>query len=354
MSLKFNGKLFLILLGLVISFGIANSWDDINLPDKDGDGIYDKLEIAAGLNPDLDECQPSNCKDVSIYGITGDEYLIIILDQSLSMNDAMTESSTKMQSAKSVVKSFIQRNPPFLKLGMYAYGQNDCSALDEVRSPFTNFSKEELLKDVDTLEPRGSTPIAATLEKLREELRGKKGKFNILLVTDGVESCDGDPVAAAKSLTSINTLDTGVKLFIAGLKIPPGQGKQLEQVAIASQGKYYPIDSEAEFKNIFDPPLKEIIKNLEGLVCLQIELDKLIKCEKDRMNKIRLVSNKKLINPFNKDFTPEEKEFLRIEIPKLETKAKGRIDDYNRIRHEGSNKHKKKIVDLSKLLKPGS
>jgi hypothetical protein len=352
--MKQNIKIFIFSMILFPTIFLAiYAYDNDFLQDKDGDGVYDKLEIAAGLDPDFDECQPKKCKGLTINGITGEEYLIIILDQSLSMEENFKDNLDRMNASKIIIKDYINRSPNFLKLGMYTYGKNDCSALDEVRSPFSNYSKDELINDLEEIKPRGSTPIAATLNKLAEELKDKKGRFNILLVTDGVESCDGDPIAAAKNLISINTLDTGIKLFIAGLQIPKAQAKELEKIAIASQGSYYPINALDEVKDLFEPPLQEIIKNLKGLVCLQIELDDLIRCENNRINKINLVYNKKLINPRNKEFTPDEKDFLRNEIPKLELKSKERLLYFNEVRNLGSDKYKQRIRDLQKLIKPG-
>ena len=50
------------------------------------------------------------------------------------------------------------------------------------------------------LKPRGQTPLAYALEQVRGDLAGVRGERAVVLVTDGIESCGGDPAAAARAL----------------------------------------------------------------------------------------------------------------------------------------------------------
>jgi len=60
------------------------------------------------------------------------------------------------------------------------------------------------------------TPIAATLAKAGAELAGKSGAHLLILLTDGEETCDGDPAAVIASL-SAGGLD--VRVNIVGFAI---------------------------------------------------------------------------------------------------------------------------------------
>ena len=107
---------FLIFISLFIIISIPFS-QAILFPDSDGDGITDKLEIYAGLNPKEDECQPRKCRGISIQGSINGEYMILLLGQNLSMQDKSFDGVTKLDSIKSVVKDYVQNSPNFIRIG---------------------------------------------------------------------------------------------------------------------------------------------------------------------------------------------------------------------------------------------
>jgi hypothetical protein len=60
------------------------------------------------------------------------------------------------------------------------------------------------------------TPIAASLLKVREDLAGASGPKVVVLVTDGEETCDGDPKAAIQAL---RTGGLDVRINIVGFAV---------------------------------------------------------------------------------------------------------------------------------------
>jgi Mg-chelatase subunit ChlD len=341
----------LLLLGipnlLAISFLIAQAMNPL-AQDTDKDGIPDFLEIAAGFNPKENECRPQKCK-ANINGMGEQEYFVIILDQSGSMNNRFTPEKTIMESAKDVIKDFVNKTPSYIKLGMFTFGRNECSPLDYVHSPFDRNGKKAILEALPDLQPAGYTPIGDSLSAFRELIQNKKGRFNVLLVTDGGESCEGKPLEESKKLMELNDVHLGVTLHVAGIGLEKQYAEEFKKIAEISSGKYYDVTKPNDFKNLFKTPMEEIIQSYKGMVCLQAEVDTIIHCENLRLSKLNLFKTKK-VNSFSSEFTDEEKEYINKNFPKMETKINDRVEAYKELKKEGTNKLQSKINDLTKIL----
>lgn len=318
--------------------------------DSDNDSFPDFLEIAIGLNPEENECKPKKCSKV-MYGLGQQDYLLILLDQSQSMGDALEEElKSKMQIAKKTIQDYLFQTPEYIKVGIFTFGRNACSALDVVKSPFQRLTKKQILEELEKIEPSGSTPIAASLLAVREQIANKKGRFHIMLVTDGVESCNGNPISAAKSLLELNETQLGVNLTIVGIGVNAKEERELALFAKAVQANYIAVHSEKEFSKIFKTPLQEIIENYKTMVCLQAEVDALTLCEKQRLDKARLFINKSN-SPQYQSLKSDEKKYLVEFFSKIETNVNSRIENYYTIKQEGTTKLQTRVNELLELLK---
>ncbi len=349
-----KSRLIKILLIILIPAAIlVSKGKRITMPDSDGDTYFDKLERAAGTDPSKNECKPKKCPDASINTIDEAEHFIMILDQSGSMSADFGGNESRMEAAKRVVKDFIQNAPNDLKIGLYTYGKSACSAFDEMQNPFEKMDRKKLIEEVGTIQPSGSTPIGDSISKLTEFLSDKKGSFNVLLVTDGGESCNGNPAEEAKKLIELNkNPSVAIRLYIAGIGMSDEDGKELKQVATASQGHYIDIKNSNEMDKIFLTPIQGIVKSLKGMVCLQAEADELIRCESARLNKIKLVYPKKIDLDIPNEFTPDEKEFLKEQLPKLEEKTQDRIEKFMNVKAKRHEDYQDKIHKYSELIGP--
>ncbi len=84
----------------------------------------------------------------------------------------------------------------------------------------------------------GPTPLANSLQAVEDYLTPIKGcdlastggcrRYGVILLTDGAESCQGDPVAAAAALRA-----KGIDTFVVGFSTLPSETTQLNQVAAA-------------------------------------------------------------------------------------------------------------------------
>lgn len=358
--MKINNRFFkfsfiFFICGLLLLIPIISDSEGVLL-DSDKDGISDALEKYAGLNPSKDECEPNLCS-----GFFGDEFLVIILDQSGSMSEKLGKD-TRMEIAKRVSIKLIEKFPSSAAgLGFFSYGTsqpdldpdsgeaNGCKSFVEWQSPFQNLNRSELKEHVNKMQPELGTPIAYSLEKFRESILDKKGKFNLLLITDGGESCNGDPISEAKKLVMLNNKNLMVKLSVIGFGVDAKTETELKKIAEASDGSYQTVASEEALEDIFQKPIKDIIASFQGILCLHKQVDKLLLCEQSRGNKLRAAFNK-LKSSLSTNFTPEEKETLIEYYPQSEKFIEDRIQTYTKIKKEGTDAYVKKIDELSKLI----
>lgn len=153
-----------------------------------------------------------------------------------SVLDLVDKEPRRITVAKKAVTDVVKRLPSDVNAGLVTLG-NCPSALN--RGFFGNNQRGALLGQIDRLEPERGTPLADALWRAGNMVDGVNRESMILVVTDGDESCDGDPcavareLAAAKPLLTINVVDIGNS----------GAGKCL---ASAVRGKVFTARTAAE------------------------------------------------------------------------------------------------------------
>ena len=86
------------------------------------------------------------------------------------------------------------------------------------------------------LRPYGYTPLAASLLAAGEDLSAIEAEHRlIVLLTDGEETCGGDPVAAAQDLLD---RDLDLSTFVVGFDLAAEQASQMRAIAAAGGGRY--------------------------------------------------------------------------------------------------------------------
>lgn len=103
-------------------------------------------------------------------------------------------------------------------LGLVIYGPNgvdECTGLDLRFAPMAN-AAQAVMDAVNTLEPTGSTPLTAAVGLAAQTLDYTRKPATIVLVTDGKETCNGQPCALAAELAATG-VDTTV--HVIGFKV---------------------------------------------------------------------------------------------------------------------------------------
>lgn len=172
--------------------------------------------------------------------------LALIVDYSGSMNAKMKDGATKVASAKKCVTDLIDRLPSDLNVALIVYGASKargCSDIDIVQ-PLGAIDKASLKSKVNGFKATGMTPIASSLTKAGEELKKAKGGSAIVLVTDGAESCYGDPAAVAAKLSAEFGVRFGINVI--GFGIEPQEKAKLADIAAKGHGKLLTVENANE------------------------------------------------------------------------------------------------------------
>jgi Ca-activated chloride channel family protein len=134
--------------------------------------------------------------------------ILFIFDGSNSMN-AQWEKSSKIAIAKRLMTQTMDslRGLENVELALRIYGhqskilpgKQDCSDTKlEVPFASANDNYQKIINEIRRLEPKGTTPIARSLEYSAEDFPPCDDCRNIIiLITDGIEACDEDPCAVA-------------------------------------------------------------------------------------------------------------------------------------------------------------
>ena len=162
---------------------------------------------------------------------------MFIVDASGSMSEA-AGAQTKMEAAKAVLAQVVPAVAPEVKIGLAAYGhrrEKDCADIEILAAP-GNADRGALLARIAALQPKGMTPISEAVVQVAEALEGRDAETTIVLVSDGQETCGGDPCAVAKALKG-----EGVKfvIHVVGFDVTEEDKAQLACIAAAGGGRYF-------------------------------------------------------------------------------------------------------------------
>lgn len=189
----------------------------------------------------------------------------IVLDASGSMANKL-DSRSRMELAKEAIQDFVSSLPEEAKVGLRVYGHQgtgsdadkelSCSA-NELIYNIKPYEPSALDRALDGLQPAGWTPLAKAIELAGQDLAPFSGETNrnvIFIVSDGIETCGGDPVQAAKQLKSSNIMPI---VNIIGFDVDSEGQAQLKAVAEAAGGTYADVKSRDQLKEQFGQQREE-------------------------------------------------------------------------------------------------
>ena len=168
------------------------------------------------------------------------ESILIIYDASGSMWGKINDE-IKHTIATEIVSKTIERLPSNQKIGLMAYGhrrKGDCSDVEFLVTT-NNTSKNTINDAIQQLKPLGKTPLARSVNEAFTNLKNNEANATIILITDGIESCEGDLCQATK-----NAKKSGIdfKLHIVGFGLKDEDKSSLICAAEAGGGEYFDAD----------------------------------------------------------------------------------------------------------------
>ena len=191
-------------------------------------------------------------------------HIELILDASGSMW-AKLGSSTRIEVAKDALGKIIddlsERKGIAVGLRVYGHRTNDCKDT-KLEIPIGPLDGKKMKAFIGKIKPKGKTPIAYSLQEAAKDFRKDfTGSKVIILVTDGLESCNGDPCAAAKALAEKGIVS---KIHVVGFGMDKKSVSQLECIVKPSGGLLLEANSAAELAKAFDTIVKTALDtNLE-------------------------------------------------------------------------------------------
>lgn len=161
---------------------------------------------------------------------------IIVLDASGSMWGQIG-GKPKLEIARAALRSVLTTLPAGAEIGLMAYGHRDkasCSDIELIVPPAAG-SASAIIAAADTLKAQGKTPLTAAVKQAAEDLDYTRQKATVILITDGLESCKGDPCALAKELKQSSA---DLTVDVVGFGLTATEGRQFACLAEHTGGKF--------------------------------------------------------------------------------------------------------------------
>lgn len=177
------------------------------------------------------------------------------------------ESGTKMKVARRLLKNMLDSlsNVENIELALRVYGHQsyvppqDCNDT-KLEVPFKPDNIEEIKHRLNQVHPRGTTPIAHSLYLAGGDFPDANGRNVIILITDGIEACDGDPCAVSRELQKKGII---LKPFVIGIGLDIDLKKTFECV-----GHYYDASNEKQFSEVLNIVISQALNNTTAQVNL--------------------------------------------------------------------------------------
>ncbi|GAB4277767.1 MAG: hypothetical protein Kow0068_01010 [Marinilabiliales bacterium] len=177
-------------------------------------------------------------------------------------------SGKKIDVARKLLIEMIDslKNVDNIETALRVYGHQsivppqDCSDT-RLEVPFAPHNESQIINKLNMLRPKGTTPIAKSLEEAAKDFPECSNCRNvIILITDGIEACDGDPCAISLALQKKGVI---LRPFIIGIGLDLEFKKTFECV-----GEYYDAADEQTFRTAINVVISQALNNTTAQVNL--------------------------------------------------------------------------------------
>lgn len=192
----------------------------------------------------------------------------IILDSSGSMAEELESGETRIEAARTVMTEVIESLPDGdgVNVGLRVYGHkgnnNEAGkavscASSELKVPIDGVDKVALQAEVDSFQPVGWTPLALSLQESEADFPvADENTVNaVVLVTDGLETCGGDPCSASRQL---KTGDAAITTHVIGFALDETEQANLQCIVDESGGLLLGAGDAGELSDALFTILEEI------------------------------------------------------------------------------------------------
>lgn len=144
----------------------------------------------------------------------------VIIDSSGSMGQILVKNKTKMYYLKELMKNFFRarwKEKNIIGLRVYSGLTKDKCTDIRMTVPFGQTQLGKMEKEVEKLSPLGMTPLHDSLKFAFEDLKNFPGPKRVVVVTDGQDTCGGDPCKTVEEWKKQN-LDLKFYVIALGFK----------------------------------------------------------------------------------------------------------------------------------------
>ncbi|MCX6257355.1 MAG: VWA domain-containing protein [Bacteroidia bacterium] len=193
--------------------------------------------------------------------------ILLILDASESMAERW-ETSSKINIARKLLLKTVDSLQfiPGLEMGLRIYGHQsvvppqDCNDT-RLEVPIGLNTADKIKQKLKYVQPKGTTPIAHSLELAAKDFTDCDNCRNIIILfTDGLEACDGDPCAVSQMLQKEGII---LKPFIIGIGMDINFKKSFDCI-----GNYYDAANESKFKEALGVVISQVLNSTTAQINL--------------------------------------------------------------------------------------
>ncbi|MGE7977048.1 vWA domain-containing protein [Psychrobacillus sp. NPDC093200] len=304
---------------------------------------------------------------------------MLLLDASSSMLLSV-DGKQKMGIAKTAMKRFAKTIGASSEVSLYVYGhegsQEDkdkelsCTKIDEIY-PMQSYSTDKFDPVVDDVAAKGWTPLAAAIKTANEASKNSEGALTVYIVSDGAETCDGDPIKEAEEFAKGNE---NRQVNIIGFNVDQKGQDQLKAVAEAGKGEYISAENSDELNKSIEekwviPSVLDVayiqlnapngfaISNAQyDISKISLSLSFAISNERNRLSQMvtwmeteeiisahqaealqtKVQERKDTLSKWNDDLSESKKQTVENEYNRIHQKIKAWTDEVNKLRSEQS------------------
>lgn len=178
---------------------------------------------------------------MTTLGLAADR-VVIVLDASGSMW-AQIDGKPKLEIARESLRTVLQSVPADREIGFMAYGHREKGSCEDIELivPPQAGSAAAVSAAADSLKFIGKTPLTSAVKQAAEALKYTEDKATVILITDGLETCKGDPCALGKELRAAGVDFT---VNVVGFGLTADEGKHVACLADNTGGKYIQASDE--------------------------------------------------------------------------------------------------------------
>lgn len=181
--------------------------------------------------------------------------ILFIFDASRSMWGQI-DGVNKVVSARNAIGETAARLAPKADMGLLAYGHRQSSGCKDIEmlSEIGEYSKAGFEKALESIKPKGSTPIAESMKEAANAVE----RGHVLLLSDGLDNCGGDPCAVAAELAKESP---DVVFHVIGFdKSEKDSLAKLQCAAEPSGGSFAVASDESELRKAVDAAADRALK----------------------------------------------------------------------------------------------